>query len=81
MQEVGTEYTLPTITLTPTFGEYTYGPATGVEFEAYKEALSDYLQEVKDFCSSRGVSYMLANTEKDVEKLLLERLFEMGVIK
>ena len=51
------------------------------EFEAYKEALSDYLQEVKDFCSSRGVSYMLANTEKDVEKLLLERLFEMGVIK
>ena len=51
------------------------------EFEAYKEALSDYLQEVKDFCASRGVSYMLANTEKDVEKLLLERLFEMGVIK
>ena len=51
------------------------------EFEAYKEALSDYLKEVRSFCISRNVSYVLANTEKDVEKRLLEQLFETGVIK
>ena len=51
------------------------------EFEAYKEALKDYLQDVKDFCSSRGVSYIIANTEKEVEKVLLEQLYETGVIK
>lgn len=51
------------------------------EFEAYKEALSDYLKEVRSFCISRNVSYVLANTEKNVEKKLLEQLFETGVIK
>jgi hypothetical protein len=51
MQEVGTEYTLPTITLTPTFGEYTYGPATGVEFEAYKEENETQIAGIKVFDS------------------------------
>jgi len=51
------------------------------EFEAYKEALSDYLKEVRSFCISRNVSYVLANTEKNIEKRLLEQLFETGVIR
>lgn len=54
---------------------------TKSEFNAYKEAMKDYLDEVKNFCSSRGVGYVMISTDKNVEKFLLEQLYETGVIK
>lgn len=51
------------------------------EFNAYKEALRDYLKSIKDFCSSRDVDYILLTTDKDIERALLEKLYGTGVIK
>lgn len=51
------------------------------EFNAYKEALRDYLKDIKDFCSSRGVDYIMINTDQEVERALLEKLYGTGVIK
>lgn len=51
------------------------------EFEAYKMALNEYLNEIKTFCASRGVSYALINTDKPVVNQLFESLYESVVAK
>lgn len=50
-------------------------------YEAYKEAINDYLKDIRQFCSSRGVDYLLLSSDDDIEKLLLEQLYAKGVIK
>ena len=54
---------------------------TKSEFEAYKEALKDYLDDIKKFCISRNVGYLRISTDTNIEKYLLEQLYETGVIK
>lgn len=51
------------------------------EFEAYKMALKDFLEDVKHFCASRGVSYALVTTDKPVVNQLFESLYESVVTK
>ena len=50
-------------------------------YEAYKEAVNDYLNDIKKFCNSRGVDYLLLSSDDNIEKLLLEQLYSKGVIK
>lgn len=46
------------------------------EFEAYKMALNEYLDDIKHFCASRGVSYALVRTDRPVVNQLFESLYE-----
>lgn len=54
---------------------------TQAAFKAYKEALDDYIADIKSFCSSRGVDFITARSDEPVEKLIFGRLYESGVIK
>ena len=50
-------------------------------YEAYQEALKDYLADIKKFCASRGVDYLLLSSDDNIERILLEQLYSKGVIK
>ncbi len=50
-------------------------------YEAYQEAMKDYLEDIKKFCASRGVDYLFLTSNDNIEKLLLEQLYTKGVIK
>ncbi|MCH5180873.1 MAG: DUF58 domain-containing protein [Erysipelotrichales bacterium] len=50
-------------------------------YEAYQQAVKDYLADIKNFCKSRGVDYLLLSSDSNIEKLLLEQLYAKGVIK
>lgn len=50
-------------------------------YEAYQEALKDYLTDIKKFCASRGVDYLLLSSDDNIERILLEQLYSKGVIK
>lgn len=54
---------------------------TKSEYEAYLLAYKNYIQDIKDFCSARNVTYLLAKTDEKVEKILFGQLFELGVVK
>jgi uncharacterized protein (DUF58 family) len=54
---------------------------TKSNYLAYKEALSDYIQEIKQFCSARGVRFFSVNSETPVEKLIFGKLLESGDVR
>lgn len=51
------------------------------EFESYQRALSDFLGDMKAFCAGRQMSYLLLNSDENIEKSLFEQLYEMEVVK
>ncbi len=51
------------------------------EYKAYLQALSDYLEDMKQFCRSRNVGYVTVNTAKPIEKELLNQLYETEAIR
>lgn len=51
------------------------------EFESYQMALHDFLEDIKAFCSSRQIAYLLLNSDDDIEKSLFEQLYEREVVK
>ena len=51
------------------------------EYKAYLQALSDYLEDMKQFCRSRNVGYVTVNTARPIEKELLNQLHEMEAIR
>lgn len=48
--------------------------------QAYEEALKDYRQEIRDFCSRRGVGYICVNTNMPIEKVLFGELLKAGIM-
>ncbi len=48
--------------------------------KAYDEALRDFKQDIKDFCSKRGVDYVSVRTDMPIEKVLFSELFKTGII-
>lgn len=48
---------------------------------AYEEAIKDYLDDMKRFCSSRGTEFITVNTKEPIEKVLFGELLKVGVIK
>ena len=51
------------------------------EYKAYLQALSDYLEDMKQFCRSRNVGYVTVNTANPIEKELLNQLYEREAIR
>lgn len=54
---------------------------TKSEYQAYVQALSDYLTDMEQFCRSRNVGYVRVNTANPIEKELLNKLFETEAIR
>lgn len=54
---------------------------TKSEYRAYLQALSDYLEDMKQFCRSRNVGYVAVNTANPIEKELLNKLYETEAIR
>ncbi|MBQ8374114.1 MAG: DUF58 domain-containing protein [Clostridia bacterium] len=49
--------------------------------KAYEEALNDFKQDMKTFCSKRGVDYVSVSTEKPIEKMLFGELLKVGIME
>ncbi len=54
---------------------------TKSEYKAYLQALSEYLEDMKQFCRSRNVGYVMVNTANPIEKELLNKLYETEAIR
>jgi len=54
---------------------------TKSEYKAYLQALSGYLEDMKQFCRSRNVGYVTVNTANPIEKELLNSLYETEAIR
>ena len=54
---------------------------TKQEYKAYLQALSDYLEDMQQFCRSRNVGYITVNTGNPIEKELLVQLYEKEAIR
>lgn len=54
---------------------------TKSHIDAYKKALSDYQDEIKQFCASRGVHFLSASSDEKIEKLIFEKLEQVGTVK
>ena len=49
--------------------------------EAYKKAMRDYLDEVRDYCASRGVGYMCVSGNDTIEDILFKKGYETGFVR
>jgi len=54
---------------------------TKSNYLAYKEALSDYIADMKKFCSARGVRFFSVDSDTPVEKLIFGKLMESGDVR
>ena len=54
---------------------------TKSEYKAYLQALTEYLEDMKQFCRSRNIGYVTVNTANPLEKDLLNRLYETEAIR
>ena len=54
---------------------------TKSHIKAYKEALKDFIDDIKSFCSSREVDFLSVTCDEPIEKLLFERMYLTGTIR
>ncbi len=54
---------------------------TRAHLNAYREALKDFIADIKRFCASREVDFVSVVSDEPVEKLIFERLNKVGAIK
>ncbi len=54
---------------------------TKSNLKAYNDALNDYVNSIKSFCSKRGVHFLSVNSEDTIEKVIIEKLGKVGIIK
>jgi uncharacterized protein (DUF58 family) len=60
------------------WAEITVSPAL-IKF--YKRNLAAYCQELKEFCTKRGATYVLANSADSIESLMLSHLRRRGLLR
>ena len=48
---------------------------------AYAEAMKDFREDIRSFCSKRGVDYITVNTEHPIEKVLFGELLKAGMME
>ena len=48
--------------------------------KAYEEALNDFKQEIKTYCSKRGVDFISSSTEYPIERVLFNELLKAGIM-
>jgi len=53
---------------------------TGSMLNAYEEALKDFYQDIKTFCSKRGVDYISLRTDTPIERVLFSELLKVGIM-
>ena len=53
---------------------------TGSMLKAYEEALRDFQQDMKTFCSKRGVDYISLRTDTPIERVLFSELLKVGIM-
>lgn len=49
--------------------------------KAYEEAMKDFKEDIKSFCSKRGVGFITVKTDKPVERALFGELLKVGVME
>ncbi len=54
---------------------------TRAHLQAYREALADFIGDIKRFCASREVDFISVTSDEPVEKLLFERMSKVGTVK
>ena len=47
---------------------------------AYEEALKDFKNDIKTFCSKRGVDYITIRTDTPIERVLFSELLKVGIM-
>ncbi len=53
---------------------------TRASLEVYKQALNDYINDIKSFCSKRGVDFVSISCEDSIERFVFKKLQELEVI-
>ncbi len=48
--------------------------------KAYEEAIAEFKQDIKDFCSKRDVEYVSFSTDTPIEKALFRELLKVGIV-
>ncbi|MBO5412110.1 MAG: DUF58 domain-containing protein [Clostridia bacterium] len=48
--------------------------------KAYEEALNDFREDMKTFCSKRGVDYISISSDTPIEKVLFGELLKVGIM-
>ena len=48
---------------------------------AYEEALRDFRQDIKTFCTKRGVGYVTIRTDIPIERVLFSELLNAGIME
>ena len=54
---------------------------TGNLLTAYQDALVDFLEEIRSFCSSRGADFVTVNTKEPIERMLFGELLKVGIMQ
>lgn len=47
----------------------------------YQKTLAAFIQEAREFCTRRGITYLMTDTSRPVESLILEYLRERGLVR
>lgn len=48
--------------------------------KAYEEAMHDFKEDIKTFCSKRGVDFITVRTDEPIEKVLFGELLKVGIM-
>ena len=49
--------------------------------KAYEEAMRDFQEDIRSFCSKRGVDYITVRTDTPIEKVLFGELLKVGIME
>jgi uncharacterized protein (DUF58 family) len=47
---------------------------------AYEEAMKDFVEGIKTFCTSRGADFVTVSTDQPIEKMLFGELLKVGIM-
>jgi uncharacterized protein (DUF58 family) len=54
---------------------------TRSDIKAYEQALRDYQEDIKSFCTSRGAHFVSVSSKDSVERLVFDKLAQVGTVK
>jgi uncharacterized protein (DUF58 family) len=53
---------------------------TRSDLKAYEQALTDYQEDMKSFCTARGAHYIAVSSKDSVERLIFDKLAQVGTV-
>jgi hypothetical protein len=54
---------------------------TRSDLKAYEQALKDHQEDMKAFCTSRGAHFVIVSSKDSVERLVFDKLAQVGTVK